>query len=266
MLKEDDTLKGRRVVISCDGGRVRWREKKRGPKTKKGRSRDAGAWREPKRLIIYVVNADGRQEKKFSPIIDGGLQGPDIIFERIACYLKALKISEADHVLFIADGGPWIWNRASPLMNELGLKETQVHELIDVYHAIEHVSKIGALRKNLTTSERKKWIGKQRRRLQKGKIEAVVEDIQSFYRGRLSQALSTERDDFIRNQKRMNYFEIKALNFPMGSGAIERSGRRVINLRLKGPCLFWLRNGHVITSLFGAQIGFVLVRSDWAKV
>ena len=27
-----------------------------------------------------------------------------------------------------------------------------------------------------------------------------------------------------------------------------------------------IRNGHVITSLFGAQIGCVLVRSDWTKV
>jgi hypothetical protein len=31
----DDSLAGRRVVVSTDGGRLRLREKKRGPKTKK---------------------------------------------------------------------------------------------------------------------------------------------------------------------------------------------------------------------------------------
>jgi hypothetical protein len=31
------------------------------------------------------------------------------------------------------------------------------------------------------------------------------------------------------------------LNLPIGSGAIESSIRRVVNLRLKGPCTFWYR-------------------------
>ncbi len=71
-LGEEDNLQGRRVVASTDGGRVRLREKKRGPKTKKGRTRYKGAWRELKLLIIYVVDAQGKQEKSFSPFIDGG--------------------------------------------------------------------------------------------------------------------------------------------------------------------------------------------------
>ncbi len=48
----EDTVAGRRVVISSAGGRLRRRETKRGPKTKKGRRRSTGAWREPKVLIV----------------------------------------------------------------------------------------------------------------------------------------------------------------------------------------------------------------------
>ena len=44
----DENVAGRRVVISTDGGRIRLRETKRGPKTTKGRRRYTGAWREPK--------------------------------------------------------------------------------------------------------------------------------------------------------------------------------------------------------------------------
>jgi hypothetical protein len=49
-LAEGDTVQGRRVVVSADGGRLRLRENKRGAKTKKGRKWYRGAWREPKLL------------------------------------------------------------------------------------------------------------------------------------------------------------------------------------------------------------------------
>src|SRR5260370_25221402 len=55
----EDSVAGRRVVMSSDGRRIRLPETKRGPKTKKGRRRDTGAWREPKVLIIYAVDAEG---------------------------------------------------------------------------------------------------------------------------------------------------------------------------------------------------------------
>ncbi|WDP85757.1 MAG: hypothetical protein HUN05_11960 [Desulfobacter sp.] len=41
-LNDRDLLEGRRVVISTDGGRTRLREKKRGPKTQKDRTRFRG--------------------------------------------------------------------------------------------------------------------------------------------------------------------------------------------------------------------------------
>ena len=46
------TVKGQRVIIATDGGRIRIREKKRGPKSAKGRNRYKPSWREPKLLII----------------------------------------------------------------------------------------------------------------------------------------------------------------------------------------------------------------------
>src|SRR5262245_21929793 len=135
----EDTVAGRRVVISSDGGRLRLRETKRGPKTKKGRQRYTGAWREPKVLIVYVVDAEGKREASFAPVIDATLQGPDAVFALLRTYLQRLEITQADQVLFIADGAPWIWKRVPLLVHALGLAAEQVHELLDFYHAAQHL-------------------------------------------------------------------------------------------------------------------------------
>jgi hypothetical protein len=37
----------------------------------------------------------------------------------------------------------------------------------------------------------------------------------------------------------MDYARIAALKLPIGSGAIESAIRRVVNLRLKGPSIYW---------------------------
>src|SRR6266567_4807466 len=97
----EDTVAGRRGVISSDGGRLLLRETKRGPKTKKGRRRYTGAWREPKVLIVYVVDAEGKREASFAPFIDATLQGPDAVFALLQSYLQRLEITQADHILFI---------------------------------------------------------------------------------------------------------------------------------------------------------------------
>ena len=237
----EDTGAGRRVVISSDGGRLRLREPKRGPKTKKGRRRYTGAWREPKVLIVYVVDAEGKQESRFAPFIDATLQGPDAVFALLRTYLQRLEITLADHVLFIADGAPWIWKRVPLLVHALGLAAAQVHELLDFYHAVQHLGQIAALRKAWSAKARAHWRTHQRRLLMQGEVEQVITAVRNLCRGGNSKAIRRHREYFTKNQHRMAYAELMALKLPIGSGAIESAVRRVVNLRLKGPSLFWCR-------------------------
>ena len=75
-----DRVTGKRVVVSLDGGRVRVRRKKRGPKTKKGRNRFHTDGKAPKLRILYVVGDAGRPAQTWAPIIDGTLRGPEAVF------------------------------------------------------------------------------------------------------------------------------------------------------------------------------------------
>jgi len=237
----EDTVAGRRVVISSDGGRLRLRETKRGPKTKKGRRRYTGAWREPKVLIVYVVDAEGQRESRFAPFIDATLKGPDAVFALLRSYLQRLGITQADQVLFIADGAPWIWKRVPLLVQALGRAAQQVHALLDFYHAVQHLGQVAALRKDWSAKARTRWRTQQRHLLLRGEVEQVIAALQGLCRGRHSKAIRTPRDYFIKNKSRMAYAKLIAMKLPIGSGAIESTVRRVVNLRLKGPSLFWCR-------------------------
>jgi hypothetical protein len=236
-----ETVAGRRVVLSSDGGRIRIRTTKRGPKTTKGRNRYRTDWREPKLLVIYVVDAKGQRDRESLAVIDGTLGGPDAIFKVMEFYLRELKITTADQVLFVADGARWIWNRVGALLRRLGVRPEQINELVDFYHAVEHLGKIAALQRRWTAAERQKWIGRQRRRLLKGGIAEVQGAIDAVCGSRPGKALKREREYFKQNggKGRMDYARIAALKLPIGSGAIESAIRRVVNLRLKGPSIYW---------------------------
>ena len=236
-----ETVAGRRVVLSTDGGRIRIRTTKRGPKTAKGRNRYRTDWREPKLLILYVVDEKGPMDREFLAVIDGTLGGPDAIFKLMEFYLSELQITTADKILFVADGARWIWNRVGALLHRLGVKPDQINELVDFYHAVEHLGKIAAVQRRWTAVERQAWIGRQRRRLLKGGIKEVQAAIDDVCGSRPGKALKRERDYFKRNggKGRMDYARIAALKLPIGSGAIESAIRRVVNLRLKGPSIYW---------------------------
>jgi len=237
----EDSLAGKRVVISTDGGRLRVRKNKRGKKTKKGRSRYRTDWREPKLLVIYVVDEKGRLAQEFAPVMDGTLQGPDEVFRLMEFYLRQLDIDKAKEVLFIADGAKWIWKRVTQLWQRLGLVGIRCRELVDFYHVVEHVYALAALNTSWRASHRKRWATRQRRRLWRGELRAFIKEVERLCRGKRGKGWARERDYLLRNARagRLDYAKARRAKMPIGSGSMESAIRRVVNLRLKGPGIFW---------------------------
>src|SRR5262249_47914297 len=140
-----------------------------------------------------------------------------------------------------ADGAPWIWKRVPLLVHALGLAAEHVHELLDFYHAVQHLGQVAALRKDWSATARTRWCTQQRHWLLRGQVAEVILAVRDLCRGRHSKAIRTHREYFIKHQSRLVYAQLMALKLPIGSGAIESTVRRVVNLRLKGPSLFWRR-------------------------
>ena len=51
--------------------------------------------------------------------------------------------------------------------------------------------------------------------------------------------MATKRDYFEDRKHLMAYRKLRKAGIPIGSGSVESAIRRIVNLRLKGPGIFW---------------------------
>jgi hypothetical protein len=232
---------GQRVVACVDGGRIRTRKQKRKgkkPKGKKQRRYDTD-WREPKVLIIYVIDENGKRDHRFMPVIDGTLGNADCVIALLVGHLRLLGVDRAAQLVISGDGARWIWERVGTIIKGVGIDSKKVRTIVDFYHAVEHLQAVADLRAGWGERQRKRWVTLHRRLLRRGKIDVVIKDIASLIGGRNAKKLRTELKYFKKNKHRMRYAWFKRCRLPLGSGAVESCIRRVVNLRMKGASIFW---------------------------
>ena len=238
-------LTGRRVAAMIDGGRTRVRtvirkQKGRG-KGKKQRRRYKAEWREPKLLIIFEIDEQGRMKKKSRPWIDGTFAGPDEAMELLAFHLHCLGARQAAVVVFVADGAPWIWDRLDWVEQRVGLPAGCAVRVLDWCHAVHNLS-LALEVLGLPEDERQRRYGELRGCLREGWWGLVLDELET-----LGAAAGNPKDleqplGYLTKHAAAGHLEYKRLRrrgLPQGSGAIESAIRRVINLRLKGPGLMW---------------------------
>ena len=236
---EGESLAGKRVVICFDGGRVRTRTQRRGRRRNNGHRGYSRPWKAPRLLVIYAIDTKGRKTQHDLPIYDGVLTSAEKLFALVTAYLTALQASEATQVIFIADGAPEHWHGVAALREALGLEPARVVEVLDWAHAVEHLTKVADACASWTEQERARWLRKQRKRLKQGQLSKVLAALGTLCRGRRSQTLRREIAFFQQHAHRMPYDVFRKAGIPIGSGAVESALRRVVNLRMKGPGIFW---------------------------
>jgi len=142
-LEEGASVAGRTVCIGIDGGRLRTRIPKRGRKrASQKRQGYETPWREPKVFTIYVLDAQGRVDRSWTPVHEATLGDADEMFALLEATLQALDIQQATRVVFLGDGAPWIWERVERLTQRLALSWEQVVEVLDYYHVTSDLWKL----------------------------------------------------------------------------------------------------------------------------
>ncbi len=229
-------LAGRHVVASIDGGRLNTRRRTGGVWTKGGRRNFETNWREPKVLSIYVVDDKGKRDKTLRTVLDATLGDADAAFELLTHHLIRLGAKQATQVTFVADGGPWIWTRTSVLRRALGLPPERFTEILDYFHAVERLGEIAERTLSGDAEVKQSWLGILKRFLKAGDVESIERAIASC---RSEPGVATDLKFLDTHRQRLRYQRYRAAGHPIGSGAVESAVRRVVNLRMKGPSVFW---------------------------
>lgn len=242
-LTDTDTSTNHILLVCIDGGRLRERRAKRGRRPselkRQGYHTD---WREPTQLVIQWLDVNGEKCTKTAPIYDATIGDTDRAFELLEAYLRQLDCSQADRVVFCADGARRYWPRFQSLAKRL---ELNAHlEVIDYTHAKQNLNEIlEQLPKKMGAKERARVVEHCQNLLWQGDVKALGQEIRRHVTGpsKRKKALAKFKNYFLDNYHRMQYATFKKLNLPIGSGCVESAIRRVINLRLKSPGMFWKR-------------------------
>lgn len=105
---------------------------------------------------------------------------------------------------------------------------------------METLHAIAAIPARWRRARRAQWLRKAKKLLAAGRIEALTEHIRQLAIGRRAKRVLAHVGYFTRNVSRMQYARFRARRVPCGSGAMESTVRRVVNLRMKSNAKFWL--------------------------
>lgn len=249
---------GIRIIISIDGGRIRTRKTRRG-KRKKGAKRQGyhTNWREPYLITITLFDENGNPVKNVSRLCDGIFDGNiDDAFELLKTYLKQMNLEQAQQIVFCADKGNGLWPRIDALIESLQIH--QAKRIVDYTHAKQNLNAIITMIKQATkpgTKQLKKITSKLKNWLYQGNIQAIEDYLKSTLKYKRQKTTALEKlQQYFGDPNQFQYEQYKSMGIPIGSGIVESAIRRVINLRIKGPGMFWHRDNAEKMIFMRAQI------------
>jgi hypothetical protein len=147
--------------------------------------------------------------------------------------------SRAAKKVVMGDGAEWIWNLADQHF-------PGAVQIVDLYHARQHLWDLARKLYPNDTVSQKAWIKiHQKRLLDKGKIEKLVLSLRSTEstNADVLDKIRTEADYFERNTERMRYPKFRRQHLFVGSGVIEAGCKTVVGSRLKQSGMFWTVRG-----------------------
>jgi hypothetical protein len=118
-------------------------------------------------------------------------------------------------------------------------------QIIDVYHAKEHLSDLAAVIYRPGTDLAKKWAADRHDDLEAGLLDAVLDSIRPYIArsGDVGTHASNEFNYFNNNRHRMAYADFRSRGLCVASGVVEAGCKSVIGHRLKQSGMFWSTTG-----------------------
>jgi hypothetical protein len=249
--EERQTKEIERLYIELDGVLARMR---RGsvPMEKEERQRKGDVYREikagavfraergPKRSeLVPGVYVDTPEQDSMRYVARRTAKGGfDWLLYQLA---EQCGLSQAQQVVVVGDGAPWIWNLAAEHFPE-------AVQIVDLYHAKEHVWDVAHAVFGPGTAAGTTWATHACALLEQGHREALVSAIQALppippEPGQARSCPERAVDYFTTNAQRMRYPVFRAQGMHVGSGIAEAACKTIVSTRAKRSGMRWTPEG-----------------------
>ena len=220
----------RRMGVAMDGMMVHVRQE---------------GWKELKVGATFDIEVRlGRDERTREPVpmahavnnsYVAHLGGSEVFGEMLFSEARRRGWEQAQDTQVVADGAVWIWNQAD-------LHFGQSHQLVDWYHAKQHLANAAKLFKGDGTPAYTLWFNNRETALYQGHAERIANELEEAANElpKVAEDLNREAGYFRQHQHRMNYLEMREEEYVIGSGMVE-GGAKQYQARLCGPGMRWSR-------------------------
>lgn len=150
-------------------------------------------------------------------------------------------LSQAQQVVVIGDGAPWIWNLAAEHF-------PGAVQIVDLYHAKEHVWDVAHAVFGTGSTQASVWASHACSLLEEGDTEALVSAIKALppippQPGQARSIPERAVDYFSSNAQRMRYPLFRAQGMHLGSGIAEAACKTIVSTRAKRAGMRWTPEG-----------------------
>jgi hypothetical protein len=210
------------LYVQCDGGRVN----------------TLAGWKEPKVAVLFADSDRAAISHERGELIRKEYVATmsDITeFQRMV-WEAGLRWGshKAARIVVLGDGAEGFQRRLEELYPE-------ALQILDWYHAAEHLWEVARLLHGVDTPESKAWADPLVTQLRAGGVDEVIRALTST----ITRKTETRKkiDELIgyytSNRCRMRYHEYEAQGLFIGSGAVESGVKNVVNIRMKGCGMRW---------------------------
>ena len=165
------------------------------------------------------------------------LGGPEVFGELVFTEARRRGWEQAQDTQVIGDGAVWIWNQAAVHFGKSW-------QLVDWYHAKQHLAQAARLCKGEGTPAYTLWFNSRETTLYQGHAARIARELEQATPAKPDAAEDLQREAgyFRQHQQRMNYLEMREEDWIIGSGMVEGGAKRY-QARLCGPGMRWSRQG-----------------------
>jgi len=202
-------------------------------------------WKEVKVATLSAVVAKERVKEDESPVeltdhsYRAGLWNAQQFGKEQWAEAKRRGVPAAEVVLSINDGARWIWILILTCY-------PQAVEIVDWWHAVERLWGVAHRVFGQASSKAESWVETQKDALWKGQIASVVSAMQMLKPAHVEtqEFIQQSMGYFETNDERMQYATFREAGYPVGSGAVEGGGcKLVVGARMKQAGMRWSRKG-----------------------